>query len=113
MVIGIVGQVANIGIRIGARAFTRLHKTDVAIHKSLYGASGGRGVRHGRDAGIFLSQYREGDDLDDHAVPQPRYEPPSRQNNKTYRGYKRSSNARFGKYNRRGQCRCKPRRKRF
>ncbi len=65
MVIGIIGrQVANYGIRQVGRYLTQLHKYDVSIHKGLYGASGGRGVRHGRDAGIFISQYRQGDDLD-------------------------------------------------
>lgn len=106
MVYQIIGQVASYGARVVSRNLFRLHKTDVRIHKSLYGASGGRGVRHGRDAGIFLSQYAEGDDLDNHAVQ----EPPgngysSRKFSKAYRGYQRGSKSRRCKCYRRNQYR--------
>ncbi len=61
----VLARIVNEGIRLGSRYFKQLHRYDVAIHKGLYGASAGRGVRHGRDAGIFISQYiTGGDDLD-------------------------------------------------
>lgn len=70
MVIGLVGrEVIRFGARQASKYLTQLHRYDVRIHKSLYGASGGRGVRHGRDAGIFVSQYIQGDDLDTQNVP--------------------------------------------
>ena len=56
----VIGQIVREGIRYGSRYLKEFHKYDVAIHKGLYGPSAGRGVRHGRDAGIFLSQYAQG-----------------------------------------------------
>ncbi len=61
------------GIEVGARYLPKtvqaLKRTDVRIHKSLYGASGGRGVRHGRDigstiGGLYSGFTQEGDELD-------------------------------------------------
>ncbi len=88
MVIGIVGrQIINYGIRQTGKYLTQLHKYDVSIHKGLYGASAGRGVRHGRDAGIFVSQYIKGDDLDGEDEPSTGI-PPYKQSKARYR-YKR------------------------
>ncbi len=67
----VVGFAVREGIRIGSRYFPKTFRTikraDVQIHKSLYGASGGRGVRHGRDIGsLAAGAYHgfKGDDLD-------------------------------------------------
>lgn len=109
MVIGIVGQIANVGIRYTSRYLKQLHRYDVAIHKGLYGASAGRGVRHGRDAGIFISQYVTGGDIEPgEDVPQ---QPPvtSRKFSKTYRGYKRFDSRSKREYDRCRKYRNKPR----
>ncbi len=107
MVIGIVGQIANVGIRYASRYFKELHRYDVKIHKGLYGATAGRGVRHGRDAGIFISQYfKSGDDLDEYAEPVPpgtKY--PSGKFRKAHRRYQRRGGRCPPKYNRRNQYR--------
>ncbi len=96
MVLGRVAvEVARYGANVVSRNLFKVHKLDVRIHKSLYGSSGGRGVRHGRDAGIFISQYFEGDDLDEHAVSPPvgpGFQASSRKFSKAYRGNKRYRN---------------------
>ncbi len=95
---GIVGQVANVGIKTAARYFKSLHKLDVKIHRGLYGEAGGRGVRHGRDAGIFISQYiREGDDIDEQVPQEPGASSKTRKFSKARDRHQR-------KYNR---CNCK------
>ncbi len=93
------GRVIRYGIQQGAKYFPKtvlsIKRADVRIHKSLYGASGGRGVRHGRDigsviAGIYQGTRDNGDELDEFST---------RENDgftsgkklQTYRGYKRTS----------------------
>ncbi len=67
----VIGKIVYEGIRYGSRYFPKtifaIKRADVRIHKSLYGASGGKGVRHGRDigsaaAGLYQGT-RPGDDL--------------------------------------------------
>ncbi len=101
----VVGYAAREGLRIAARYFPSTFRTikraDVQIHKSLYGASGGRGVRYGRDIGsIAAGAYqglRNGDDLDEHAQV-PELTPGKFR--KAHRGYKRGHNNGSRKYNR-------------
>ncbi len=101
----VIGQILNLGIRYGSRYLKQLHKYDVSIHKGLYGATAGRGVRHGRDAGIFISQYIKGDELDRNGVSpkQPRNGSPA---SKKYQTYSR----RFRNDNRRNEQYCRPNR---
>ncbi len=100
----VVGQIVREGLRFGTRYFPRtvrsIKRADVQIHKSLYGASGGKGVRHGRDigslgAGLYQGT-RNGDDLDTFPTGK-RPRDPSRKFTKTYNRYKRG---------RRSRCRC-------
>ncbi len=92
----VVGKIVYEGIRFGARYFPKtiyqIKRADVRIHKSLYGASAGKGVRHGRDigsigAGIYQGT-RQGDDLDGE-VYEPRNGAPSNRYNKTRNRYQR------------------------
>ena len=102
----VIGQIANVGIRAASRYFRELHRIDVKIHKGLYGASAGRGVRHGRDAGIFLSQYynQAGDDVEVELPESP---------------YVKSPGTKAGKFNKtrgryqRKRVRCSPKRNRY
>jgi len=71
----LVGEVVRrTGAYLIPRAFKAFNRYDVAFHKGLFGKAGGRGWRHGRDAGLAVSsqieQFRKGDI--DSAVP---YEP--------------------------------------
>ncbi len=107
MVIGLVGKVANVGIRLGSRYFKQLHQYDVAIHKGLYGQAGGRGVRHGRDAGIFISQYFRGDDItEDAQIHEPEFTP--RTVRKTRGGYERRDYRSRSERERRDRRSCRP-----
>jgi len=97
----VIAQIINQGVRFGTRYFKQLHKLDVSIHKGLYGASAGRGVRHGRDIGIFSSQLiQESGDEGLDAVP---FQPGSRtryQTRSKYQTYRRDERPR-------NTCRCK------
>jgi len=106
MVIGLVGKVANVGIRAASKYFKELHRIDVKVHRGLYGATAGRGVRHGRDAGIFISQYiKGGDDLDDGSEI-PEQAPPGKGVQARDRRQRRY-NGRYSKYNRFTRQRCR------
>ncbi len=107
----VVGKILVEGVRFGSRYFPKtilaIKRTDVRIHKSLYGASGGKGVRHGRDlgsigAGLYQGTRSDGDELDQHAV-----QTPSEYVDKTSSKFK----ARGGYQRRRD--RCPPKRNRF
>ncbi len=71
----VYGQIARIaaqgaraaGIYLIPRAVKTFTKYDKAIFRGLYGQSGGRGVRHGRDIGAAvggLMATQRGDDLE-------------------------------------------------
>ncbi len=90
MVYGIVSRIAAKAIRSsGIYLIERYTKTftryDKALFGRLYGKSGGRGVRHGRDIGAAvggLMAVQKGDDLDGQKI-QPKYS--SRPKSKAYR----------------------------
>ncbi len=103
----VVGYAAREAIRFGTRYFPRTFRTikraDVGIHKSLYGASGGRGVRHGRDIGsLAAGAYHgfKGDDLDNGADEQPSTGYTSRKFRQTRDRYVRGGRCRCHEYNR-------------
>ncbi len=89
------GQVIRYGLRAGLKYFPKtlqaVKRADVAIHKSLYGASAGRGVRHGRDIGTLVASGIigfSGDDLDEFSEREDVRSPP-RKKLQAYRRYKR------------------------
>ncbi len=118
MVYGAVSRIAAQGIRsAGIYLIPRVVKTftkyDKAIFRNLYGKSGGRGVRHGRDIGAAvggLLALGQGDDLDNGVSQREQYSSRSkpkargRRSNKynisrsnycaDYRGKRKSSNFR-------------------
>ncbi len=103
----VVGYAAREAIRFGARYFPKTFRTvkraDVQIHKSLYGASGGKGVRHGRDIGsLAAGAYHglQGDELDNAAEDRPSTGYPSRKFSKTRNRYVRNRRGRCYEYNR-------------
>ncbi len=92
MVLGVIGQgISRVaGPAIGyaiSRGFRTFRRYDETIHRQLYGRSGGRGVRHGRDAGSGIAGLyqgtRRGDDLEVGPRFQPEYS--SRPKSKAYR----------------------------
>ena len=97
----LIGQAIRTGIQIASRytnfgkvgqyqrAFTRYDKQ---IHSRAFGRSGGRGFRHGRDAGLALSGLisQSGDDLDRGTV-QPGYQASSKFKTRGGRSNKYSS----------------------
>ncbi len=105
------GTIIRTGVGIVAKYFPRtiqaIKRQDVRIHKSLYGASGGRGVRHGRDigaaAGSIYSEFRQENDVEDE-FSQPEngtgYRPKTRQVGKTRGRYARRDNRRCKQYHR-------------
>ncbi len=110
----VLARVLVEGLRVGSRYFPKtifaIKRADVRIHKSLYGASGGRGVRHGRDigslgAGLYQGTRDSGDDLDEHAVPYEKQRNgfTSGKKSKTYRRNKRSGYCRPRERYRRNQ----------
>ena len=88
-------------IPAGYRAF---RKYDIQTTNALFGKSGGKGFRHGRDLGLILGEYVGDDDLED-ATVSPGSRSSSRPKYKTYRGYKRRDNRRCRCNNRRYQTR--------
>ncbi len=107
MVLGVIAR----GISEVARAYgpglvkrglQSFRKYDVKIHRNLYGKSGGRGVRHGRDAGSIIAGLyqgtRRGDDLD--PIPQGLRDPTGSKS----QAYSRRSNV--GRSGRNKQCSC-------
>jgi len=67
----VLGRVLRYAIdRSGAylipRAYQAFRKYDVQTTNRLFGKSGGKGFRHGRDLGLILGEY-VGDDLDESA----------------------------------------------
>ncbi len=105
----VYGQIARIaaqgvraaGIHILPRAVKTFTKYDKKIFRSLYGQSGGRGVRHGRDIGAAVGglMASQGKDELDGKTFQPQYL--SRAKSKAYRrrskfGYSGSSNYNTG-----------------
>ncbi len=103
----VLGTIVKEGIRFGARYFPKtiqaLKRTDVRIHKSLYGASGGRGVRHGRDIGATIgglySGFTQGDDLE-YGTDEPSIVSPPYKQFKTRDRFRYSSKFRRDKYRR-------------
>ncbi len=87
------------GAKLLSEGYKAFRKYDVRVTNQLFGKSGGKGFRHGRDLGLILGEY-VGDDVDDYAVPPYEPVPPSRQVSKTRSGYKRGSDRRNSKYNR-------------
>ena len=94
MVYGVASRIAEKAVRSsgiylierGVKLFT---KYDKQIFRNLYGKSGGRGVRHGRDigsvvGGLYQSSRTGGDEL---SGPSNQFQPPSRQQYKTRSGY--------------------------
>lgn len=91
----VLREVGRYATRYFPRTIQAIQRQDVRIHKSLYGASGGRGVRHGRDigaaAGGIYQQYT-GETLDD-VLQEPEdgqgISPKASYKYKTYSRYKR------------------------
>ncbi len=116
MVYGLIGQgIARVATRAGLRTGTRIFKEfgryDRSLHQSVFGRSGGRGFRHGRDAGLAISGFARGDELD---APQTQLNPPSKQYQARSRYGKRGRTGRrcynySGGRRRRVPCRSKPR----
>ncbi len=94
----VYGQIARIAFE-GARALSRYSgpkivraftKYDKKIFRNLYGQSGGRGVRHGRDIGAAvggLLALGPGDDLDNGSSVQPQYSSRAKPKARRRRGY--------------------------
>ncbi len=99
----VLGKVLNYVVReTGARlipaAYRAFRRYDIQTTNALFGKSGGKGFRHGRDLGLILGEY-VGDDVNDEL--QTTYvKPPTGKVRKTYRGYKRGYNRRSTKYDR-------------
>ncbi len=98
----LVGQIIKAGIQVASRYFPRgarytkdFARFDRQLHGSVFGRSGGRGFRHGRDAGLAITgatQGFRGDDLD-----APSYRPPITPG-KFKKAYSRRGNVgRFGR----------------
>jgi len=88
--------VRSTGAKLIPEAYQAFRKYDVRITNQLFGKSGGKGFRHGRDLGLILGEYT-GDDLEDTQPLQPIRKITSR----------RKSQAR-GRNQRRGKrCNCK------
>ncbi len=95
----VYGQIARIAFE-GARALSRYSgpkivraftKYDKKIFRNLYGQSGGRGVRHGRDIGAAaggLLALGKGDDLDNGSSFQPQYSSRPKSKARYRRGYR-------------------------
>ncbi len=100
MVVGAVGSVAGQVLRQG---LTRLlpkyvkefGKFDVRFHRGIFGKAGGRGFRHGRDAGLAIGSTigSQGSGLDP-APYQPRDSPSKFPQARGGRSYKRSGRRR-------------------
>ncbi len=97
----VVGKIVRYVVdRTGAKlipgAYKAFRQYDVRITNQLFGKSGGKGFRHGRDLGLIASEFI-GDDLDE--FPTQRDEPKysSRSKYKTYSRYKRRNNCRCPK----------------
>ncbi len=109
----VYGQIARIaaegaraaGIYVIPRAIKTFTKYDKKIFRNLYGQSGGRGVRHGRDIGAAvggLMASQTGDSLD--GVPKSPSYPPGKRG-ETRRRYSNGYGNGRGKYNTRN-CVC-------
>ncbi len=98
------------GPKVIVKYGTTINKYDRRIHKSLYGASGGRGVRHGRDAGSVIaglySQYSQEDTLEQDGPFQPKSPLQASSKYKARSGYERRNYRGFPKRER-----CYPRRR--
>jgi len=81
------------GAALIPRAYKAFRKYDVATTNRLFGKSGGKGFRHGRDVGLLVSDYLKGDGLDPSPF-QPEYSSRS----------KPQARRRYSKYGR--PCRC-------
>ncbi len=100
----VLGHVAREVLRYAGTRFPQSVKAfqryDVRIFKGLYGPSGGRGVRHGRDVGSIIAGTYRGTSTGDigDAVPyQPGSKASSRKKFQTRdrRGFKRSYKRRY------------------
>ncbi len=95
MVYGQIARAAFEGIRAisrysGPKVVRAFTKYDKKIFRNLYGQSGGRGVRHGRDIGAAvggLLALGPGDDLDNGSRVQPKYSSRSKPKARRGRGY--------------------------
>lgn len=114
----IIGEIVRQGYRVATSGGAGLipkavrfgTKYDRSLHKSVFGRSGGRGFRHGRDAGLALSgAIRDGDQLDNGSL-QPL--DPSGKFDKAYRGrsYRRGTRGR-NQYG--ARCNCRPKSKSY
>ncbi len=86
--------VERTGAYLVPRAYKAFRQYDVRLTNQLFGKSGGKGFRHGRDAGLILSDFLGGDDLDRHAVQPPFNGTPSNRNYQTRNRYVGRSNPR-------------------
>ncbi len=104
--------ISGSGVRLIERGVKAFNRYDKQIFKGLYGTSGGRGVRHGRDIGTIAAGYlsNTGDTLDQDAFPPWQPRSPTRNVGKTYSRYKRSN---FSRRSQRKRCYPDRRRSRF
>ncbi len=99
MVVGIIARgLSEVARYYGPRAWSSTAKAiaryDVKIFRGLYGPTGGRAVRHGRDAGSIIAglyQGTRGDDLDRGSSYEPQYSSRSKSEARGRRGYKYGS----------------------
>lgn len=61
--------VEGTGAKLIPAAYKAFRKYDVRITNQLFGKSGGKGFRHGRDLGLIASEFLSGDELDEHVAP--------------------------------------------
>ena len=75
----VIGQIIREGIKYAVRSsgaglipkgYRAYRKYDIQTTNRLFGKSGGKGFRHGRDLGLILGEY-VGDDLDRDAIQPP------------------------------------------
>ncbi len=94
MVYGIIGQVVRqTGIYLIPKVFRAFNRYDKSLYRQVFGATRGRALRHGRDAGLAIGGSLKGtlgrDDLD--GIPQSppvtsrqKYQARSRRSNRGY-----------------------------
>ncbi len=92
--------VRTTGAKLLPGAYQAFRKYDVRITNQLFGKSGGKGFRHGRDLGLIAAEFISDDGDVDVVQKQTEFKTSSRSKYKTYRGHKRGCDCRNCKYKR-------------